>query len=92
MSSDIPWPPAFGPGRPLPEHRSGQRRLLLAPPSKALLRASSPWSGACAALWDAEASVSLAGWELSNDLAHSINDGMMALSFLRHRPTGVPAP
>jgi Na+/H+ antiporter NhaA len=55
--------------------------LLLAATVTALVWANSPWSGAYEALWEAEAAVSLADWELSMDLKHWVNDGLMALFF-----------
>jgi Na+/H+ antiporter NhaA len=60
---------------------AGGAVLLLAATVTALLWANSPWSSSYVALWDAEASLSLAGWELSMDLAHWVNDGLMALFF-----------
>lgn len=60
---------------------AGSAGLLLAATVAALIWANSPWSGAYESLWGAEASVSLAGWELSMDLGHWVNDGLMGLFF-----------
>src|SRR5690606_19898850 len=43
--------------------------------------ANSPWSGSYEALWDTHLSVSLGDAELSMDLGHWVNDGLMALFF-----------
>ncbi len=59
----------------------GSAGLLLAAAVLALLWANSPWSASYEALWSAEVSVSVAGRELSMDLAHWVNDGLMALFF-----------
>lgn len=55
--------------------------LLLAATITALLWANSPWSSSYEAVWEAEASVSVAGATLSMDLEHWINDGLMAMFF-----------
>lgn len=60
---------------------AGSAGLLLAATLLALLWANSPWSDSYASLRATEAGVSLAGWELSMDLAHWVNDGLMALFF-----------
>jgi Na+/H+ antiporter NhaA len=60
---------------------AGSAGLLLAATLTALLWANSPWSGAYESLWQAEAAISVAGWELSMDLEHWVNDGLMALFF-----------
>jgi Na+/H+ antiporter NhaA len=55
--------------------------LLLAATVVALVWANSPWSSAYEALWESGAAISLADWELSMDLKHWVNDGLMALFF-----------
>lgn len=60
---------------------AGSVGLLLAAVVVALVWANSPWSGAYAALWATEASVAVGGVGLSMDLAHWVNDGLMALFF-----------
>jgi Na+/H+ antiporter NhaA len=60
---------------------AGSAGLLLAATLAALVWANSPWSATYESLWTAEAGVSLAGWDLSMDLAHWVNDGAMALFF-----------
>ena len=69
------------PARRFLSTEAGSAGLLLAATIAALLWANSPWSGSYESLWEAEASVSVAGWELSMDLAHWVNDGLMALFF-----------
>lgn len=69
------------PARQFLSTEAGGAVLLLAATVVALLWANSPWSESYQALWGAEASLSLAGWELSMDLGHWVNDGLMALFF-----------
>jgi Na+/H+ antiporter NhaA len=69
------------PARQFLSTEAGGAVLLLAATVAALVWANSPWSESYRALWDAEASLSLAGWELSMDLGHWVNDGLMALFF-----------
>lgn len=60
---------------------AGSAGLLLGATVIALLWANSAWSGAYASLWSSQAAVSVAHWELSMDLGHWVNDGLMALFF-----------
>jgi Na+/H+ antiporter NhaA len=60
---------------------AGSAGLLLAATVVALVWANSAWSATYEGLWAAEAGVSVAGWELSMDLGHWVNDGAMALFF-----------
>lgn len=69
------------PARQFLSTEAGSAGLLLAATVAALLWANSPWSGSYESVWGAEAAVSVAGWELSMDLAHWVNDGLMALFF-----------
>jgi Na+/H+ antiporter NhaA len=69
------------PAREFLSTEAGGAVLLLAATVAALLWANSPWSGAYQALWGSEASIAVAGWELSMDLGHWVNDGLMALFF-----------
>lgn len=69
------------PARRFLSTEAGGAALLLAATVVALLWANSPWSAAYTALSDTEASLSLGGWELSMDLEHWVNDGLMALFF-----------
>ena len=69
------------PARRFLSTEAGGAALLLAATVVALLWANSPWSAAYTALWDTEASLSLGGWELSMDLGHWVNDGLMAVFF-----------
>ena len=60
---------------------SGSALLMVSATVIALLWANSPWSGAYEALWATEGSVVLGDVGLQMDLAHWINDGLMALFF-----------
>jgi Na+/H+ antiporter NhaA len=70
-----------GPLRRYLTTEAGSASLLLAATLIALAWANSPWSDAYVALWSADASLSVAGWTLSMDLGHWVNDGLMALFF-----------
>ncbi|XRQ10502.1 Na+/H+ antiporter NhaA [Actinomadura welshii] len=59
----------------------GGSALLVVAIVVALVWANSPWSGQYEALWTTDASLSLGGAELSMDLGHWVNDGLMALFF-----------
>ena len=60
---------------------SGSALLMVSATVVALMWANSPWSGAYEALWATEASVVLGDAGLQMDLAHWINDGLMAVFF-----------
>jgi Na+/H+ antiporter NhaA len=60
---------------------SGSALLMVSATVVALIWANSPWSGAYEALWATEASVVLGDAGLQMDLAHWINDGLMAVFF-----------
>ncbi|MGH8952023.1 MAG: Na+/H+ antiporter NhaA [Acidimicrobiia bacterium] len=55
--------------------------FLLAATVVALFWANSPWSSGYEQLWGTELTIRLGGSELSLDLRHWINDGLMALFF-----------
>jgi Na+/H+ antiporter NhaA len=55
--------------------------VLLAATVLALLWANSPWASSYERLWSTELAIRLGGAELSLDLRHWINDGLMALFF-----------
>jgi NhaA family Na+:H+ antiporter len=55
--------------------------LLLASTVAALAWANSPWSAAYHDLWATEAVIEVGGFEVTDDLRHWINDGLMALFF-----------
>lgn len=55
--------------------------VLLAASIAALAWANSPWSSGYEQLWGTELAIRLGGAELSLDLRHWINDGLMALFF-----------
>ena len=69
------------PAREFLSTEAGGAGLLLAATVTALLWANSPWSGAYESLLATEAGLSVGGWELSMDLEHWVNDGLMALFF-----------
>jgi Na+/H+ antiporter NhaA len=60
---------------------AGSAGLLLAATAVALVWANSPWSESYVSLSSATASISVADWNLSMDLAHWVNDGLMAVFF-----------
>lgn len=55
--------------------------VLLATTVAALVWANSPWSGSYVELWDTELSLRLGSNELTLDLRHWVNDGLMAFFF-----------
>ncbi|HEX4976920.1 MAG TPA: Na+/H+ antiporter NhaA, partial [Nocardioides sp.] len=69
------------PARQFLSTEAGSAGLLLAATVVALLWANSPWSGAYESLLATEAGLRVGGWELSMDLEHWVNDGLMALFF-----------
>jgi len=77
-----PWSGATA--RPLQEFlrtEAGGAVLLLAATVVALVWANSPLSGAYEDLWATELTVSLGGGEISEDLRHWVNDGLMVFFF-----------
>jgi len=60
---------------------AGSAGLLLAATVAALAWANSPLSGAYESLWDTEAAVRIGGGDVTMDLRHWVNDGLMALFF-----------
>ena len=60
---------------------SGGGVALLVAAVVALVWANSPWSGGYESLWSTELRLSLGGVELSEDLRHWVNDGLMAIFF-----------
>jgi Na+/H+ antiporter NhaA len=60
---------------------TGSAGLLLAATLVALVWANSPWSGAYADLWGAHLAVEVNGTGVDEDLAHWVNDGLMAFFF-----------
>ena len=60
---------------------AGSAGLLLAATVAALAWANSPLSGAYESLWDTEAAVRIGGGDITMDLRHWVNDGLMALFF-----------
>ncbi|MGX6449190.1 Na+/H+ antiporter NhaA [Patulibacter sp. S7RM1-6] len=60
---------------------TGSAGLLLAATLVALVWANSPLSGAYADLWGAHLKIEIAGQGIDHDLAHWVNDGLMAFFF-----------
>ncbi|MGP3735142.1 Na+/H+ antiporter NhaA [Streptomyces sp. GDS52] len=63
------------------ETEAGSAGLLLIAVAVALIWANSPWSDTYTSLWATDLSLSLGNAELSMDLGHWVNDGLMALFF-----------
>ncbi|HEX2031364.1 MAG TPA: Na+/H+ antiporter NhaA [Actinomycetota bacterium] len=55
--------------------------VLLAAVVIAIVWANSPWAQAYDALWQAEVSIAVVGRELTQDLRHWVNDGLMVVFF-----------
>src|ERR671939_1925737 len=55
--------------------------LLIIATAVALIWANSPWGESYAALWHTKLSVGVGDFSVSKDLAHWINDGLMAIFF-----------
>ena len=55
--------------------------LLIIATAVALVWANSPWGESYAALWHTKLTVGLGDFSISKDLAHWINDGLMAVFF-----------
>ena len=70
-----------GPLRRFLQTEAGSAALMLGATVLALAWANSPWAGLYASFLEAEASLALAGWALSMDLQHWVNDGLMTLFF-----------
>jgi Na+/H+ antiporter NhaA len=70
-----------GPLRSFLTTEAGSAGLLLGAAVVALVWANSPWSNAYESLWSTTATVAVGGGELSMDLRHWVNDGLMALFF-----------
>ncbi len=85
-SSDqaTPGSPGFlGRGAPEPSaaYRSGGRRSTVAATVLALAWANSPWRDSYEAFWGTEVALRAGDAELTLDLQHWVNDGLMALFF-----------
>ncbi len=55
--------------------------VLLAATAVALVWANSPWKDSYTELWTTDLTIALGGHELSMDLQHWVNDGLMTLFF-----------
>ena len=62
---------------------AGSAGLLLEATVTALLWAKSPWSDSYESLWEAEAAVSVAGWELEDVVGYAAQVGLDVEEFLR---------
>lgn len=60
---------------------SGSATILVVATAIALLWANSPWSASYAATWSTEASLRIGTVGIGMDLAHWVNDGLMAVFF-----------
>ena len=70
-----------GPLRGFLKTEAGSAGLLLAAAVVALVWANSPWSDEYESLWETTAVIGIGSDELSMDLRHWVNDGLMALFF-----------
>jgi len=57
-------------------------KLLLLATIVALIWANSPWAAQYFGLWNTELGISIGSFELQEDLAHWVNDGLMVIFFL----------
>src|ERR671933_974197 len=64
------------------EKESSSGILLIATAIVALVWANSPWGNSYTELWATKLSVGLGTFSIEEDLAHWINDGLMAVFFL----------
>jgi Na+:H+ antiporter, NhaA family len=55
--------------------------VLLAAAGIAIIWANSPWSGSYESLWHTEIGFTIGSFEISEDLLHWVNDGLMAIFF-----------
>jgi Na+:H+ antiporter, NhaA family len=64
------------------EAESSSAILLLGAATIALVWANSPFRESYRDLWETVLTIRVGGWEISEDLRHWVNDGLMALFFL----------
>jgi NhaA family Na+:H+ antiporter len=64
------------------EAESSSAILLLGAATIALVWANSPFRESYRELWETVVTIRIGGWEISEDLRHWVNDGLMALFFL----------
>ncbi|MGQ0616296.1 MAG: Na+/H+ antiporter NhaA [Acidimicrobiia bacterium] len=81
----LPTPPAASRARALwaylrTETASGA--VVIVAVVAAVAWANSPWPGGYTTLWATELGIAVGQWELTLDLRHWVNDGLMALFFL----------
>jgi Na+/H+ antiporter NhaA len=79
--TDADVTPRFGALREFIDTENASAIVLLAATLAALVWANSPWSDSYSELWHTVFSLRLGGHELSLDLRHWVNDGLMALFF-----------
>jgi len=82
ISSESPIPRLIArPIRSFLDTESAGGIVLLAAAGIALVWANSPWSGSYESFWHAEISVTIGSFEVSEDLIHWVNDGLMVIFF-----------
>ena len=81
IAEKSPWTPGSRGLQHFLHTEAGGAVLLLAATVIALVWANSPLSGAYDDLWGTELTVSLGGGEISEDLRHWVNDGLMVFFF-----------
>ncbi len=79
--SVTPWTRRLGPVREFVATENASALVLLLATVTALVWANSPWSASYEAFWHTEVSLQFGNAELSLDLRHWINDGLMAFFF-----------
>ena len=83
-------PRLAGPVREFVATQSSSAVVLLAATVAALVWANSPWSASYEDFWDTELAIRFGDAELSLDLRHWINDGLMAFFFFVVGPRDPP--
>jgi NhaA family Na+:H+ antiporter len=86
--ADLAGAAAALPGRRMPrvvrrflETEAAGGVVLLVAAVVALVWANSPWGDSYHTVWETELTLNLGRWELTDDLHHWVNDGLMALFF-----------
>ena len=82
ISSERTIPRLFArPIRAFLDTESASGIVLLGAAAVALIWANSPWSGSYESFWHTEISLIIGTFEVSEDLLHWVNDGLMAIFF-----------
>src|ERR671910_3361437 len=76
-----PWTRRLVPVREYVATENASAAVLLAATVAAVVWANSPWSGSYGRLWDTEVALSFGSAELTLDLRHWVNDGLMVFFF-----------